>query len=231
MATNTVRVSLQIRHDEKADWESRNPTLIAGELGLEADTLLVKVGDGIRDWTHLPYLNRFDATYFSKTSAGDITLLPSWVEKINNLIAQAGGDAKLVITDDPVEETDPVNLRYLQWAIAHAGHLSREVVAELPDAAEADENTIYLVASPSGVGYEEYMIINGAWDMVGVTSDSQAGYELPIATTARLGGVKASTDDNFINVTQEGFMTLNRVSTSLLYVPTGDILIIDGGTA
>jgi len=113
MATNTVRVSLQIRHDEKADWESRNPTLIAGELGLEADTLLVKVGDGIRDWTHLPYLNRFDTTYFSKTSAGDITLLPSWVEKINNLIAQAGGDAKLVITDDPVEETDPVNLRYL----------------------------------------------------------------------------------------------------------------------
>jgi len=37
---------------------------------------------------------------------------------------------------------------------------------------DADENTIYLVASPSGVGYEEYMIINGAWDMVGVTSDS-----------------------------------------------------------
>jgi len=75
------------------------------------------------------------------------------------------------------------------------------------------------------------MVISGAWDMVGTTSSSQGGYELQVATTARLGGVKASTDANRINVTQEGFMTLNQVSTSLLYVPDGDTLVIYGGTA
>lgn len=245
MATNTVKVTLQIRHDDKQDWLARNPVLAAGEFALETDisntnSFLLKIGDGIRDWEHLPYLNRFDTSYFSQNSNGDITLNPTFVEQINNLIAQAGGDAKIVITDDPVEQTDPVNLRYLQWAIAHAGHLSREVVAELPAISEANENTIYLVASSTGVGYEEYMLINGAWDMVGVTNDSQAGYELPIATAARLGGVKSAPlspsgeimkDKDYIVVDNTGFMTFNQVSTSKLYVPTGDVLVIYGGTA
>jgi len=90
-----------------------------------------------------------------------------------------------------------------------------------------------MVLAQSGDHYEEYMYINGAWDMVGTTGDggSSGGYTLPIATRARLGGVKASGDPNKIDVTQEGFMTLNNVSTSLLYVPDGDVLVIYGGTA
>ena len=78
------------------------------------------------------------------------------------------------------------------------------------------------------------MYINGAWDMVGTTGDGGSGgglFTLEVATRARLGGVKASGDPNHIDVTQEGFMTLNAVSTSLLYVPDGDTLIIYGGTA
>jgi len=90
-----------------------------------------------------------------------------------------------------------------------------------------------MVLAQSGDHYEEYMYINDAWDMVGTTGDggNTPGYTLPVATTARLGGVKASTDPDHINVTQEGFMTLNDVSTSLLYVPDGDVLVIYGGTA
>jgi len=90
-----------------------------------------------------------------------------------------------------------------------------------------------MMLADSGDHYEEYMIIGGVWDMVGTTGDggSSGTYELPIATAARLGGVKASTEADHINVTAEGFMTLNQVSTSLLYVPTGDTLVIYGGTA
>lgn len=238
MATNTILVTLQVRHDEARDWVSRNPVLAQGEFGLEADTFLIKIGDGVRDWAHLPYLNQFDSSYFSKTVNGDITLLPSFVEQINNLIAQAGGDAKIVISTDPVEPTDPVNLRYLEWAIAHAGHLKRQIVVELPAIAEADENTMYLLAATSGIGYDEYMLINGIWDLVGTTSDSHSGYELPVATTTHLGGVRADDptieghqNTEYLGVTQEGFMTLNKVSTTKLFVPTGDVLVIYGGTA
>lgn len=51
------------------------------------------------------------------------------------------------------------------------------------------------------------------------------------ATASVLGGVLSSTADNQISVDNSGFMTLNRVSTSLLYVPTGDEFIINGGGA
>ena len=232
MADHRVQVTLRIRSDSSEDWLSRNPTLAEGEYGLETNTFLIKVGDGVRDWEHLPYLNKLDARYFMKASDGSLTFSSEFAQTINNLIANAGGSAKIVINDDPTEPTDPVNLRYLQWAIAHAGHLKREVVQVLPAVAEADENTIYLVPSQTDVGYEEYMVINGNWDMVGVTSSGSSGqYELQVATTTRLGGVKASVDADRINVTQEGFMTLNQVSTSLLYVPNGDTLVLYGGTA
>jgi hypothetical protein len=64
MATNSVKVTLQIRHDTASNWTIRNPVLAAGEYGLETDTFWIKVGDGVRDWAHLPYLNKLDATYF-----------------------------------------------------------------------------------------------------------------------------------------------------------------------
>lgn len=231
MATvNTVKVTLQVRNDEAQDWLTRNPVLAQGEFALENDTFLMKIGDGVRDWEHLPYLNKFDSSYFSKTTAGDITLAPTFVEQINNLIAQAGGDAQIVITNDPTEPTDPVNLRYLEYAIAHAGHLKREVVESLP-ASDIDEDTLYMILATSGDHYDEYMYINGAWDVVGTTGDAAGTFVLEVATESRLGGVKASTNDDYINITQDGFMTLNKVSTSKLYVPTGDTLVIYGGTA
>lgn len=229
MANNTLQVSFQIRNSIAENWTTRNPTLMQGEFGLENDTFLLKVGDGVRDWAHLPYLNKFDATYFKTNADGSLTFSDSFAQTINNIIANAGGDAHIVITDDPTEDTDPVNKRYLEWAIAHAGHLSRSIVTELPAIEDADENIIYLMLAESGDNYEEYMLISGAWDMVGTTGVSN--YELPIATAARLGGVKASTDPDHIDVTTEGFMTLTTVSTSKLYVPDGDTLILYGGTA
>lgn len=69
-----------------------------------------------------------------------------------------------------------------------------------------------------------------------------SGYEatrLNIATTTNLGVVKSGTGmlsdggtgiDRVV-VDNSGFMTLSHVSTSLLYVPTGDSLVLNGGNA
>ena len=54
---------------------------------------------------------------------------------------------------------------------------------------------------------------------------------LAIATDTVLGGVYSSTSDNFISVDNVGRMKLNRVSTNLLYVPSGDEFILNGGGA
>lgn len=232
--TNTVRVTLQIRHDEANDWITRNPVLAQGEYGLETDTFLIKVGDGVTDWIHLRYLNKLDESYFKYDATNnEYTFSDSFMNDIAALQAAAGeAITSLTVTDPPVEDTDVPNKKYVDDAIAAAGHLKRAIVAELPSVLIADSNTLYMVLAESGDHYEEYMLINGAWDMVGATGDGgSGGFTLQVATAARLGGVKASAEADRINVTQDGFMTLNQVSTSLLYVPTGDTLVIYGGTA
>ena len=235
MATNSVKVTLQIRHDEAADWVTRNPVLAEGEYGLETDTFLIKVGDGVTDWQHLRYLNKLDASYFNWDSENNqITFSDAFMNTIHALEAAAGeAITQLIVTDPPVNDYDVPNKKYVDDAIAAAGHLKREIVNNLPTASSADPDTLYMVLAQSGDHYEEYMVINGQWDMVGSTGDggSSAPFILEVATEARLGGVKASSQADRINVTNEGFMTLNQVSTSLLYVPTGDTLIIYGGTA
>lgn len=242
MADHEVLVTLKIKSALSTNWTTRNPTLAKGEFGLETNTYLLKIGDGVRDWAHLPYLNKLNSEYFQRSNDGSLTFSNSFMETINNIIANAGGSTQIVINNDPTQPTDPVNLRYLEWAIAHAGHLKRAVVQELPQS-EIDENTLYMVLAADETHYEEYMYIDGTWDMVGTTGDGGSGgqYQLPIATYARLGGVKSApldnegnilTDDDYIVVNPNtGFMTLSQVSTSLLYVPDGDTLVLNGGTA
>lgn len=235
----SLPVTLLVRSAIAANWHTRNPILQRGEWGLEYDPndnthLLLKIGNGEQDWDHLPYINKYDATYFAQqVEDGTITFSDSFKDVIAALEAAAGQAIEhLTITDPPVNDTDVPNKKYVDDAIAAAGHLKREIVLTLPDPLLADEHTLYMVPSSNGEYYEEYMVINGAWDMVGETGDGgSGGFTLEVATTSRLGGVKASTAANQINVTNEGIMTLNEVSTSLLYVPTGDTLTLYGGGA
>ena len=232
MATNSVKVTLQIRHDTASNWTTRNPVLAQGEYGLETDTFLIKVGDGVSNWEHLPYLNKLDASYFKWENDGTITFSDAFLDTVAALEAAAGQAIEnLTIVNPPVNDTDVPNKKYVDDAIAAAGHLKRAVVEQLPSLESADENTLYMV--PQDNHYEEYMVINGAWDMVGSTGDGgSGGFELQIATNARLGGVKSSTDPDSVAVnSQTGFMTLTTVSTTKLYVPDGDTFIIYGGRA
>lgn len=48
---------IQMRRDTAANWTSTNPTLAAGEIGLETDTNFIKIGDGSTAWTSLLYTN------------------------------------------------------------------------------------------------------------------------------------------------------------------------------
>jgi len=46
---------LQNRRDTAANWTSNNPTLAAGEIGLETNTSKYKIGDGATAWNSLAY--------------------------------------------------------------------------------------------------------------------------------------------------------------------------------
>jgi hypothetical protein len=43
------------RRDTAANWTTANPTLLAGEIGIESDTEKIKIGDGSTAWTSLAY--------------------------------------------------------------------------------------------------------------------------------------------------------------------------------
>ena len=243
MAAHSVTATLQIRHASIYDWTDRNPVLAQGEYGLDTTNYLLKIGDGVTDWLHLPYLNKLDSSYFKMEDDGTITFSDSFMDIVETLQAAAGSAIEhLTITGTPVNDTDAANKKYVDDAIEAAGHLKREIVQALPAAGNADPNTLYMVLASSGDHYDEYMVINGAWDMVGSTGDGgSGGFNLEIATYARLGGVKSAPldnqgniaiDDDYIVVDDNtGFMTLSQVSTSRLYVPTGDTFIIYGGSA
>lgn len=57
MAQNQVSVRLVTRNDSAANWKEKNPVLLLGELGIEMDTGLIKVGDDTHPWNELEYLN------------------------------------------------------------------------------------------------------------------------------------------------------------------------------
>jgi len=48
-------VRIQVRRDSASNWTSANPVLAAGEPAVETDTGKRKTGDGIRNWSALPY--------------------------------------------------------------------------------------------------------------------------------------------------------------------------------
>lgn len=47
--------NIQVRRDTAANWTSANPTLAAGEPGLETDTGKLKIGNGTSAWASLAY--------------------------------------------------------------------------------------------------------------------------------------------------------------------------------
>lgn len=87
-------------------------------------------------------------------------------------------------------------------AIAAVDHLSREIVQTLPE--NASENVIYMVLRGDGTGqdvYNEYMYINGAWEIIGDTSVDLTGY-------AKTEDILVKSVSSDFTVTGDGQLTL-----------------------
>ena len=63
-----MAVKIQMRRDTAAAWTAANPTLAAGEMGLETDTTFYKIGNGSTAWNSLGY-----GAYNGAISNGTIT--------------------------------------------------------------------------------------------------------------------------------------------------------------
>ena len=50
-----MAIQIQYRNDTAANWTTANPVLLAGEIGYETNTKLLKIGDGTTAWVSLAY--------------------------------------------------------------------------------------------------------------------------------------------------------------------------------
>jgi hypothetical protein len=48
-----MAVQIQFRNGTAAEWSSANPILAEGEMGIETDTDLFKIGNGVDSWNSL----------------------------------------------------------------------------------------------------------------------------------------------------------------------------------
>jgi len=64
---------IQLRRGTAAQWTSANPTLSSGEVGVETDTLRVKVGNGTAKWNALAYIPAAAGTLLGNTLAANVT--------------------------------------------------------------------------------------------------------------------------------------------------------------
>ena len=52
-----IKTTFQLRRGYEAVWEKNNPILASGEPGFAIDKNGLKIGDGVRTWKELEYIN------------------------------------------------------------------------------------------------------------------------------------------------------------------------------
>jgi hypothetical protein len=73
MGLQTITVKMQQREETSTKWEADNTILLAGEMGVESDTLKFKFGDGITTWSNLPYATDASGTAESLVAAHNVS--------------------------------------------------------------------------------------------------------------------------------------------------------------
>ena len=107
---------IQLRRGTAAEWLAANPVLAQGELGVEADTLKVKCGDGVSVWSALSYL--IDAGNYA-TMTGVQTLTNKTLESpvVNSPTLNNGYTEEVFVLSGTAPQLSPANGSIQTWAL------------------------------------------------------------------------------------------------------------------
>lgn len=119
-------------------------------------------------------------------------------------------------------------------AIAAADHLKREIVEALPEVEKADESTIYMVPQGGSIKdpgtstshYNEYMLINGAFELIGSSQVDLSGYATETFVTNAIDALDvtdAAVANQYVSqvVETDGKITVTRESLPVTSVTEG----------
>lgn len=100
----------------------------------------------------------------------------------------AGGTltGDLTLADGSAAASETVVDTKIAAAIGSAGHLKREIVDSLPavDAEDVDDDTIYMVKIEGKDEYQEYIRVNGAFELIGNTAVDLTPYAQKVVPSA-----------------------------------------------
>lgn len=119
-------------------------------------------------------------------------------------------------------------------AIAAAPHLKRAIVEELPAVGSADANTIYMVPADGSISdpgeetshYNEYMLINGAFELIGTSQVDLSGYATETFVTEAINALDvadAAVANQYVSqvVQTDGKIAVTRVALPVTSVTEG----------
>ena len=119
-------------------------------------------------------------------------------------------------------------------AIAAAPHLKREIVEELPAVGSADANTIYMVPADGSISdpgeetshYNEYMLINGAFELIGTSQVDLSGYATETFVTNAINALDvadAAVTNQYVSqvVQTDGKIAVTRAALPVTSVTEG----------
>lgn len=115
---------------------------------------------------------------------------------VAGMLPLAGGTmtGDITMKDGSIAASETVVDTKIAAAIGSAGHLKREIVDEIPDAATADVDTIYMVLNQAG-DYNEYIKVNDKMELIGSTQVDLAPY---------MKKVEGATANNFAMLNANG---------------------------
>lgn len=238
-----VQTIIKLRRDTAANWITTNPTLAAGETGLETDTGLLKHGDGTTTWENLDYTPTAVVEEKVLNSSGSPITKGSVV-----YISGATGDHPTIsLADADTEATSSKTLGLVSATIQN-GDIGTVVTNGLLSGVDTDGATAgqsvwlsstageYVFGSPPA--FPAHSVYLGVAVKINASSGSimvkvQNGYELNELHDVNAGSPSAN-DVLKWNGTEwvNGTLTLDNLSTVNAPTPSDrQLLVYDNGTS
>ena len=166
LTTHTGNTTVHISASERSTWNGKQDALSAEDL-----TRIASVDDKA-DTTDLTTHTGNTTVHITANERN------TWNAKQNALSAE--DLARIASVDNKADASDLLNY-YTKTETNNllTNKLRREIVPTLPAVADAEENVIYLVpnnSSEQNNAKDEYMLINGAFELIGTTHTDLSGY-------------------------------------------------------
>jgi hypothetical protein len=214
-----MAVQIQIRRGLSTLWTSTNPILGAGEIGIETDTLLMKIGDGSTAWISLTYIATLGAVDPS-TSLGTTSKIPTqnavkvYVDSKAVIVSSAASvaDSKAVsAASQAVVASSAASVADSKAVVASSAASTAQVLANSDSSAASTADSKAVLASSAA---STAQVLANSDSSAASIADSKAVLASSAASTAQLTASTASSAASVAESTIVAYPSASQTETN-----------------